>query len=126
MGPPARGLDLAEYVDAIRREQVAPNGVFALKNLSTDLEPLLERPFVADLLDSAKFVYLTRDDLVAQAISDYIAESSGVWHRDPSGELSARAAAATPTCPTTRSGSSPSATPSSVSRPTGSVSSRIA
>lgn len=79
--------DLGEYLEALRREQATPNGVFALKTLYQDLEPVLERAPVAELLGTATFVYLTREDLVAQAISNYIAESSGVWHRDPSGEL---------------------------------------
>jgi LPS sulfotransferase NodH len=79
--------DLGEYLQALRRQQSTANGVFALKTLYHDLEPLLERAPVAELLDGATFVYLTRDDLVAQAISNYIAESSGVWHRDPAGEL---------------------------------------
>lgn len=80
-------FDLGEYLDALRREQVTTSGVFALKTLFTDLEPLLKRAPVAELLDSARFVYLTREDLVAQAISNYIAEASGVWHRDSRGEL---------------------------------------
>jgi len=79
--------DLREYLEALRRQQSTANGVFALKTLYHDLEPLLERAPVAELLSTATFVYLTREDLVAQAISNYIAESSGVWHRDPSGEL---------------------------------------
>jgi trehalose 2-sulfotransferase len=79
--------DLGEYLEALRREQSTANGVFALKTLYEDLEPLLDRAPVAELLGTATFVYLTRDDLVAQAISNYIAESSGVWHRDPAGEL---------------------------------------
>ena len=80
-------FDLAGYVDALRRVQATPNGVFSFKTLYTDLAPLLDRPPVTELLDAARFVYLTRDDLVAQAVSNYIAESSGVWHRDPSGDL---------------------------------------
>ena len=79
--------DLGEYLEALRRQQSTPNGVFALKTLHEDLEPLLDRAPVTKLLGTATFVYLTREDLVAQAISNYIAESSGVWHRDPSGEL---------------------------------------
>jgi trehalose 2-sulfotransferase len=80
-------FDLDGYLDALRREQATPNGVFALKTLFTDLEPLLGRAPIAELLDTARFVYLTREDVIAQAISNYIAESSGVWHRDSSGEL---------------------------------------
>jgi len=78
---------LGDYIDALRRQQATPNGVFAFKALHPDLEPLLDRPPVAELLDTARFVYLTRADLIAQAISNYIAESSGVWHRDPRGAL---------------------------------------
>jgi LPS sulfotransferase NodH len=79
--------DLGEYLEALRRQQSTANGVFALKTLYEDLEPLLDRAPVAELLGTATFVYLIREDRVAQAISNYIAESSGVWHRDPTGEL---------------------------------------
>lgn len=79
--------DLGEYLEALRRQQSTANGVFALKTLYEDLEPLLDRAPVAELLGTSTFVYLIREDRVAQAISNYIAESSGVWHRDPAGEL---------------------------------------
>jgi LPS sulfotransferase NodH len=79
--------DLEEYLDALRRRQATPNGVFSLKVLYPDLKPLLARGEITEALGPVKFAYLTRDDLVAQAISMYIAEASGVWHRDPSGAL---------------------------------------
>lgn len=78
---------LDEYVEALQREQQTPNGVFAFKTLYRDLAPLLDRAPIAELVEAAKFVYLTREDRVAQAISEYIADRSGVWHRDSKGEV---------------------------------------
>jgi trehalose 2-sulfotransferase len=78
--------NLSEYLEALRREQVTPNGVFGFKTLYPDLEPLLDRAPIAELLDAAQFVYLTREDRVAQAISEYLADRSGVWHQDAEGE----------------------------------------
>ena len=80
-------FDLDEYVAALRRERVTPNGVFALKTLYPDLEPLLQRGPLSESLGRLSVVYLTRRDLVAQAVSAYIAAASGVWHRDPQGDL---------------------------------------
>jgi len=78
--------DLDEYLDALRRERATPNGVFSFKVLYPDLAPLLGRTPITELIEAAKFVYLTREDGVAQAISEYIADRSGVWHRDSDGE----------------------------------------
>jgi len=80
-------LDLDRYLDALRRRQATANGVFSLKVLYPDLAPLLARGEPEDWLGRVSYVYLTREDLVAQAVSAYIADASGVWHRDPSGDL---------------------------------------
>jgi len=76
---------LPDYVEALRRERTTPNGVFSFKTLYPDLEPLLALGPLEDSLGPVAFIYVTRDDTIAQAISAYIADASGVWHRDRNG-----------------------------------------
>lgn len=84
----ARALDVRDpvgYLDLVRRERSTDNGVFGLKTTYHDFLPLLRSRTVARLLGDVRFVYLTRRDLLEQAISEYIAEQSGIWHRDADG-----------------------------------------
>jgi trehalose 2-sulfotransferase len=76
---------LAEYASALRRERATPNGVFGVKAAFNDLEPLLEPEVMQQLLGDLMFVYLTREDMAAQAVSEFIAEETGIWHRDQQG-----------------------------------------
>lgn len=77
--------DLVEYFDIIRRERASTNGVFGIKATYDDFRPIVEVGAVRAVLGDIGVIYLTRDDLIAQAISEYIAEESGVWHRDTAG-----------------------------------------
>lgn len=79
--------DMTEYVHTLRRELSSPNGVFAVKTAFNDLAPSLEGGVVSQLLGDTRFVYLTREDLIGQAISSYRAEESRIWHREQSGAL---------------------------------------
>lgn len=73
-------LDTLQYFDLLRRDQVSPNGVFGMKTSFPDFEPLLDQGIVAKLLSPVKFIYLTRQDVILQAISAYVARRSGRWH----------------------------------------------
>jgi LPS sulfotransferase NodH len=77
--------DLDDYLVAIRRERTWSNGVFGLKATLDDLELCVDALERHGFL-SSPFIYLTRDDVAAQAVSQFIAEESGVWHRDSSGK----------------------------------------
>ena len=77
--------DLREYVTSLRRQRATRNGVFGFKATFYDLEPLLEPEVTREFLGDLKFVYLTREDLVAQSVSEYIAEQTGLWHQDQDG-----------------------------------------
>ena len=73
-------LDTLQYFDLLRRNQVSPNCVFGMKTSFPDFEPLLAEGIVAKLLSPIKFIYLTRQDIILQAISSYVARHSGLWH----------------------------------------------
>jgi LPS sulfotransferase NodH len=80
-------VNLTDYIQILRRERSTSNGVFSLKATFADIAPTLESGLTRELLGETHFVYLTRWDVIAQAISSYVAEESGVWHRQPSGDL---------------------------------------
>lgn len=69
-----------EYVDLLRRQYVSPNGVFGMKSSYLDYEPMLTAGLVGKCLDPIKFIYLTRVDLVLQAISFVKAKQTNIWH----------------------------------------------
>lgn len=75
---PARSAD--EYLSHLFRQTATPNGVATLK---TDWFRL--KDFMALLPDRARFyefkyIFLTRDDRAAQAVSLYRAVESKIWH----------------------------------------------
>ncbi len=59
-------------------------GIFGIKASMYDLLPFIARPH--DFFDFSlwQWVYVTRSDIIGQAISLYIAETTGIWrHDDP-------------------------------------------
>jgi len=71
---------LEEYFELLRRNQTTPNGIFGLKSCFFDFKPLIEMGGVGKLLNPVQFIYLTRRDIILQAISGYLARKSGIWH----------------------------------------------
>lgn len=72
--------------ETLLRLKKTPNGVFGLKADIVHLQPIIARGRVEELLPNPRFVYLTRSDLVAQAVSLQRAASSGLWHVTPLGK----------------------------------------
>lgn len=79
--------ELDDYLATIRRERATANGVFAMKTTFDDFAPHLDALTRHGLFGDSPFVYLTRDSIPAQAVSEFIAEESGVWHRDGNGNV---------------------------------------
>lgn len=72
--------NIVEYICNIRSAN-SKDGVFSLKTNYWDLEPLLSVPRLCGcLFGDVTVVYLTREDIVMQAISSYRARQSKVWH----------------------------------------------
>lgn len=81
-----------EYLDAFIRNSITENGVFGVKlmwllheqlRLEADSEPgflaALLKSKVKEALDGPKWVYMRREDKVAQAVSWAIARQTGKW-----------------------------------------------
>ena len=86
--PPGEGI--AAGADAsLRRAYIAEvlsrrtvNGVFAAKIQWGQYTQLLDNPEGEELLAGGHFIYLYREDLLAQAISVHIAMETGMWGLD--------------------------------------------
>jgi len=78
-------FDFARWWDLVR-SGVGANGIFATKVLYGFWEPterLLneeEKETVFGFLQGSKIIYLERADKCAQAVSDFMAQRTGVWH----------------------------------------------
>lgn len=72
--------DVFEYFDLLRRNTSSSNGIFGMKTSLQDFKPLLDQGIVGKLFNPVRFIYLTRNDIVLQAISLHIARQSKIWH----------------------------------------------
>jgi LPS sulfotransferase NodH len=75
-GPGRRALGLPDFpdapelqIEAILKLGATPNGVYAVKLFASQFAPFSRRLRWMDLLPNLHFVYLSRDDLLGQAIS---------------------------------------------------------
>jgi LPS sulfotransferase NodH len=75
-GPGRRALGLPDFpdapklqIEAVLRLGATPNGVYAVKLFASQFAAFSRRLRWIDLLPNLHFVYLTRDDLLGQAIS---------------------------------------------------------
>jgi LPS sulfotransferase NodH len=75
---PAKSLP--QYFNKLRHSCSSPNGVFGMKTIFEDFKPLLDAGLVSTLLGTPSFIYLTRKDVVLQAISSYLARKRDFWH----------------------------------------------
>jgi len=74
-----------EYWQYIRNRFSTQNGCFGMKICFWDFFAFIETGLFRKFFNGTKFVYLRRDDIVAQAVSLYIASEGGVWHKRRNG-----------------------------------------
>ena len=96
------------YVDSVLEHGNAGTGCFGMRIMWSDMAAFLERlrrlyPNVDSDVDGLRnvfgverFVYLSRDDRVAQAVSLVLANQTGLWHRHADGSERERSASPTP------------------------------
>lgn len=72
--------NMAEYFAYLHNELSSANGSFGMKTTFADLKPLLERDAFEELLGEPRYVFLTRGDLVRQAVSSALARKRSLWH----------------------------------------------
>jgi len=72
------------YLAALAQHTCSPNGVFGVKADPTMLLPLLVDGSFDATLGHGRFIYITRTDVLGQAISLTRAQSTGAWSADVS------------------------------------------
>lgn len=78
------------YIDMITSTFASANGVFGTKLLFDQFEPYLASSTVRSWLTDSKFIWLVRRDVVAQAVSQYIAAATEGWTAKAEAEYQAR------------------------------------
>ena len=76
----SQARDIAEYYGYLHNALTTANGVFGMKTTFADLGPLLAGDALASLLGEPRYVYLTRSDIVRQAVSSALARKRSLWH----------------------------------------------
>ncbi|NVJ93304.1 MAG: hypothetical protein HWE34_16685 [Methylocystaceae bacterium] len=73
-------LSTPVYLEALHKYRTTPNGIFALKVHYVQLDGVLKQHSFLDFLKTIKtFVYVTRDDLLGQAVSYAKAHQTRNW-----------------------------------------------
>jgi trehalose 2-sulfotransferase len=72
--------DLTEYLAYLKSTTTTSNGVFGMKANYKDFLPFLEAGLTKALFGDLTFVYLSRQNLVDQAISGALARKRKLWH----------------------------------------------
>ena len=81
-------LAVDAYLGHLRAEFTTSNGVFGMKLMPVHMQELLHSPGLHEELRTWRYVWLRRDDVVAQAVSWYVAAGTGEWdlvEKEPSG-----------------------------------------
>ena len=71
--------DLDNYIDAVKRHRTTSNGVFAAKIQYWMMPPLIKNQTFSKHFPNARFVYVSRHDVIAQGVSYEIARQTGQW-----------------------------------------------
>lgn len=74
-----KAATLAEYTAAVLRRGSSANGVFGVKVSADQLLWLARERIIPDVIKDPAYVYVTRRDLLGQAISLTIARQTGRW-----------------------------------------------
>ncbi len=88
---PDGSFDFGDFLRCVLKHGSTPNGIFAVRIMWGTMEELLsnlrslgiagnDREVLESAFGSTRFVYLRRQDVVAQAVSRFRAEQTNVWH----------------------------------------------
>jgi LPS sulfotransferase NodH len=72
-------ISFDEYMSCMIQNFSSPNNVFGMKFLFDQFEPLMDLQAIKKVLQRCKFIWLVRRDVVAQAVSMYIAKRTNHW-----------------------------------------------
>ena len=84
-----RRVDIDAYVRRLEARTVSPNGVFGAKVLFDQLGLALRFSAGRELMRTARLIWLIRLDVVAQAVSTYLAEQLQAWSTEAEAQRAA-------------------------------------
>jgi trehalose 2-sulfotransferase len=79
-------IPFPEYVTALKRYRTTPNGVFGFKVEPKDLNSVIKSRALQTEFAGAKFIFMSRKDLVAQGVSYDLATQTQQWHASPTSQ----------------------------------------
>ena len=72
--------NLVQHLNRTRWRFSSTNGVFALKASYFHFEPFIQQGLSETMFGTFQYVYLTRQDIVSQAVSLYLATETNIFH----------------------------------------------
>ena len=72
-------IDMSSYIALVARKFSTQNSVFGIKVLFDQFQPFFKVNSFKQNLQNSHFIWLTRKDVVAQAVSMYIADETNEW-----------------------------------------------
>lgn len=72
--------DIDDYFSCLRSKWATSNGVFGMKAAYLDFAPVLNADLIDHFLSPVRYIYLTREDILRQAVSLALAKATGVWY----------------------------------------------
>jgi trehalose 2-sulfotransferase len=72
-------VSVEQYIEFLANTHPGPHGIWGAKLLFEDVDHLVKFPAVRNILEQGKLVFLRRRSKLAQAISYYLAISTGKW-----------------------------------------------
>ncbi len=72
-------VSLEQYIDMIINKFSSSNNVCGIKIFFNQLDKFIDFPSIKKILQQCKFVFLTRRDIISQAVSLYIALETDIW-----------------------------------------------
>jgi LPS sulfotransferase NodH len=82
-------LVLEPYIEALKKYRTTPNGIFGFKIQYWMMPLLIKSRQITKHFPQAKFIYLTREDLIGQIVSYDLARRSGMWKSTDGGSVPA-------------------------------------
>ena len=76
-------IPLDEYIHGLKKNRTTPNGMFGVKIEPRQPDPLLKLRAITTHFPNAKFIYVSRKDIVAQGVSYEMAFQTKQWQASP-------------------------------------------
>ena len=77
----SHAFEMSGFINFLRSKFASANGIFGFKTNFNDFYPFIKSGVYRQIFTNTKFIFLTREDIVRQAVSLYIASEKDFWHK---------------------------------------------